>query len=451
MAEEAPSEEASPPQSTELTIDQALQAARQLALTKHDAEAEDVLRAVLAVVPDHPTALNYLGILTFKSKGAAYSAEILEKAAAAAPDNPFIRNNLGNTYVELKRIDDAVAQYENAIALKPDMGDPYLNLASIWRSRGDFARTEELLRTAIQHSPENPYAHMNLGSTLVDAGKHEEALPHFVVALREIKSPTATLPLLAMSCWMSGRKSEALETVNHWIERMPNDPQARHLHAAFTGKDVPARASNDYIERLFDNFSTSFDAKLDSLGYRAPQLVGEALLAAVGSAEGKLSIIDAGCGTGKCGQYLRPVAADLTGVDLSNGMLDRARMLGLYDELVQSELTAYLAAVERPRDAIASADTLCYFGDLKDFSAAAHHALKPGGVLVFTVEAIAEQDQDSRLAYHGRYGHSRRYVTQTLTEAGFDVERCVDDELRMEALKPVAGLVVTARRPVAAS
>ena len=36
-------------------------------------------------------------------------------------------------------------------------------------------------------------------------------------------------------------------------------------------------------------------------------------------------VLDAGCGTGLCGPLLRPYAKRLVGVDLSSGMLERAR------------------------------------------------------------------------------------------------------------------------------
>ena len=68
-------------------------------------------------------------------------------------------------------------------------------------------------------------------------------------------------------------------------------------------------------------------------------------------------------------------------------MLARAARTGLYDQLVKSELTAYLAGVEEPYDIVFSADTLCYFGALETFAAGAANALVPGGLLVFTVEA----------------------------------------------------------------
>ena len=79
---------------------------------------------------------------------------------------------------------------------------------------------------------------------------------------------------------------------------------------------------------------------------------------------------------------------------------------------------------------------------------AAAHALRPNGCLVFTVEEWVDPMpvEGFRLCPHGRYSHSEAYVRRTLRLAGLALQDIVRDQLRMEAGKPVAGLVVTARK-----
>ena len=47
--------------------------------------------------------------------------------------------------------------------------------------------------------------------------------------------------------------------------------------AACTGREVPERASDDYIEATFDSFAASFESKLAKLSYRAPALIAAML------------------------------------------------------------------------------------------------------------------------------------------------------------------------------
>jgi predicted TPR repeat methyltransferase len=173
-----------------------------------------------------------------------------------------------------------------------------------------------------------------------------------------------------------------------------------------------------------------------------------ALAQAFGQAEGALEVLDAGCGTGLCGPILRPYAHRLTGVDLSPGMLARAARLGVYDELVEKELVAWLAERWLVYDLIAAADSLSYFGPLEPVLAALARSLKPGGRLIFTVEHLTSgEDAGHRLEPTGRYSHSEPYVRRALEASGLSPRVVLRGVLRHEGGQPVAGLVVLADRP----
>ena len=85
------------------------------------------------------------------------------------------------------------------------------------------------------------------------------------------------------------------------------------MHAACTGHDVPARASNGFVERTFDGFAASFESKLERLSYRAPALVAAMIEEAGVERAKRLDVLDAGCGTGLCGPLLAPYARRLVG------------------------------------------------------------------------------------------------------------------------------------------
>ena len=200
------------------------------------------------------------------------------------------------------------------------------------------------------------------------------------------------------------------------------------------------------MSRSFDSFAASFESKLAKLSYRAPRLVAAMLEDSGVQAANALDVLDAGCGTGLCGPFLAPYARRLTGVDLSGGMLTQAEAKNLYDELVQEELTANLAARDCSLDLIVSADTLVYFGPLEEVVAAASRALRSGGLFIFTLERNTEAPpRDFHLEHHGRYTHGEPYVASLLDRHGFEVEIEYAD-LRLECGRPVAGLVVRARK-----
>jgi predicted TPR repeat methyltransferase len=185
---------------------------------------------------------------------------------------------------------------------------------------------------------------------------------------------------------------------------------------------------------------------LDRLKYRAPALIAQAV-AALRAPAADLDVLDAGAGTGLCAVGLRPFARRLVGVDLSPGMLAKARERGGYDALDVGELGTYMR--ERPDgfDLVVSADTLVYIGDLGPPLAGAAVTLRPGGHLVFTVEREDEKTEKGfRLNPHGRYGHEEEYVRRTLEAARLEVVSIERVHLRLESLRPVEGMLVSARK-----
>jgi predicted TPR repeat methyltransferase len=263
-----------------------------------------------------------------------------------------------------------------------------------------------------------------------------------VITLRP-KHPEAR-KLLALAHCTLGDIDEAIRIFEAWLEEEPDNPIARHMLAACTGRGTPSRASDGFVEATFDSFAASFESKLERLSYRAPRLVAAVIEDSAGAPARQFDVLDAGCGTGLCGPLVAPYARSLTGVDLSEKMLAQAREKQVYDTVVQMELTAYLRSRPAAFDAIVSADTLVYFGDLDDAMAAAAEALRPGGMIVFTLErAVADSASDFHLETHGRYTHAERYVERVLARHGLDPEIAYAD-LRMESGVPVAGLVVRA-------
>ena len=255
--------------------------------------------------------------------------------------------------------------------------------------------------------------------------------------------------LLALAHCTLGEVDKAVGVFEEWLEEEPDSPIARHMLAACSGRDVPPRASDAFVEETFDSFAASFDSKLAQLSYRAPALVAQMLADSDAEASKGLDVLDAGCGTGLCGPLIAPYARRLVGVDLSAPMIAQARARNVYDELVKRELTAYLGDCAGAFDVIVSADTLVYFGLLEDVVAASANALRPGGRLIFTVEELA--GAGSAVGYSisptGRYRHTRQYLERVLMKANLRSE-ILPAELRLEAGNPVPGFVVRGTKPI---
>ena len=402
-------------------------------------EAEAGYLRVLEARPDHAKALYYLGLLQFHRGDTAAAIKLVQRCLNFARTNGPGWNTLGGLFVAASRKTEARDAYRQATVVAPAMGEAWYNYGICLRDEGDVDGAMEALRTSLAREPGYSRSYEALATVL----------------------------------YQVGRTQDAADVYRQWAAFDPQSAKARHMVAAVSQRDVPARAADDYVRELFDGAARSFDTNLGRLNNRAPTLVVEALVRAVAqggpppqgaqSAHGGpsthitpdapadgaatlASVLDAGCGTGLCGPLLRSHCERLVGVDLSTQMIERARARECYDELVVAELSAFMRSRPRVFDAIVSADTLVYFGALEEPLSAARGALRDQGVLVFTVELLpATASQDHRLETHGRYAHSEQYVGRALAGSGFAVTSFEPAILREESGAPVNGAVVTAR------
>jgi predicted TPR repeat methyltransferase len=375
-------------------------------------EAEAGYARWLAAHPNEPNGLHFLGLLKFQTERLDEGVELVRHSLRVDSRNAHAWNNLGNMLVVLDKPKEATEAYLHATEYAPNLVEAWYNLGVCYRRTQKIAESVASFVKAVELQPANSMVYERFGMLLYGLG----------------------------------RFAEAANVYRQWLAIEPDSAVARHMLAAMTGEDVPERADDTYLKALFDRFSSSFDEQLASLGYRAPELLVSALGDYVPT-DGRLDILDAGCGTGLCGPLLRSMARRLVGVDLSEGMIEKARPRQTYDELVVGELCAFMR--ERPQtfDVVISADTLVYFGALEEAAAAARSCVREGGVFAFTLERIvdASDAHPYRIQPHGRYVHNVDYVRRTLQQAGFASVNAKDVVLRRERGHDVQGHLVVAR------
>jgi predicted TPR repeat methyltransferase len=431
---------------TELGIQDALEIAIRMHRNGELKDAETLYRRILDAAPDYADAVHFYGVMLHHRDRSDDALMLIERSIALHPTAGRY-NNLGNALVERGRLDEAIDAYKHSLELDPS-ADAFNNLGSLQRAQRQFDASEAAYLQALALDPEHINALTNLGNLRSDQGRHSDAVDLYWKAIGLNPANHGSRYRLGFAYYALKQFDAAAQVFALWLHTEPDNPIAHHMLAACSGKDVPLRASDAYVERTFDGFAASFDAKLEQLSYRAPQLIAGALGRVTPTPVADLAIIDAGCGTGLCGPLLKPYASRLVGVDLSSKMLEAATLRGVYDELVKSELTAFLGGRRAAADLVTSADVLCYFGQLDEAIAAAAGALRQGGHLIFTVEAATPEDAPDghRINPHGRYSHTRAYLERVLGAAGLTVVSIEPEVLRSENHLPVNGYLVTAAK-----
>lgn len=422
-----------------------------LVRSSRHAEADRALMAILHHWPEQPDALHFLGVLRHGQGRVDEALALVRRALERVPDHGPMWSNLGNILLGAGQVDQAAKAYERSLQLTgdhPEAASPLNNLSIIYRKQGRAAEAEAACRRALSLLPDFAEGWYNLSLVLMDRGEIEEGVLANSRAIALWPSHLQARNQVIRALVLLGERDRAAGMYREWLAEDPGNPVARHQLAACLGEQVPERASDAYVEQVFDAFAGSFDSKLEMLHYRAPELVAKALGAVAGEPRAALDVVDAGCGTGLCGPLIKPWARYLAGCDLSEGMLRRAAPRQVYDKLHKAELVHYLNTQPQRFDAMVSADTLCYFGDLHAAMAATNRCLRPGAWVVFTVEALPEGAAEPHLLQgNGRYAHSQRHLTEAISAAGLRLLDIQAEVLRHEAGRPVAGWLVSSTKP----
>ena len=253
----------------------------------------------------------------------------------------------------------------------------------------------------------------------------------------------------ALSLEKAGDVDAAVKAYEEVLAIDPDDHGGAAVRIAAMGRgETPAKAPDAYVETLFDQHAEVFeDVLVEQLGYHVPVLVRQRLQALnLGPFK---RLLDLGCGTGLTGGTLRDLCEEMTGIDLSENMVEIAHEKDLYETLFVAEVEDFLDDNdEDPFDIITATDVLPYLGGLEPLFFGAAENLTPGGLFIFSSETLPEEKLAGR-AYmvgpHQRFAHSEAYVRERLDATGFELIEITNINVRMEEGQPTPGHLVIAK------
>ena len=285
---------------------------------------------------------------------------------------------------------------------------------------------------------------------LAEAGDHAAAAELLVQALEIVPGWAAGWDLLGSCCEKAGDIAGAISAWRH-LEALDDEGMfgaGLKLAAHGAGAAASGTAVSD-VEALFDQYAPQFEqALVERLGYRVPELLDDLVnqeMARLG-VESFARALDLGCGTGLMGQHLRGKTAYLEGIDVSAAMIAETARKGIYDSLQKAELVAALNTRRADADLVTAADVFIYCGALPPVLAALVPALKPGGLVAFSLEAH-DGPEPLFLRPSLRYAHGVDATRDALVVAGLEVLRFETAVLRFDRGAPITGMLIVARRP----
>lgn len=462
-----------------------------LFLKGEDRKAETAFRCALAEDRNHPEALHFLGFVAFRAGQSARALRLVRQSIRLRPAHPGFRYNLGLIHCEHNRLRGALAAWKATLRLEETNEDAHTNIGVVFLRLGQFEKAAEMFKKVTTLNPHSAVAwgnlavaleqsgrkeearrvrtharHLNrdyeslvqLGITRLRAGSFDEALAAFRRAVKLRPSDPLAILYLGHTWSALDRHEKALEAYRRALKVDPGNATIKYLIATLGGAPVPPEPPRNYTRDFFDQFSLDYDKHLvRKLQYRVPETLSRIVrqiwvndrIASKEQSRKKspadrriassrdFRILDAGCGTGLAAPLLRRLTTHLVGIDLSRGMINKARALGTYDELIVGELAEQMRTRPQAFDLVFAADVFCYQGDLVKVFRSAFNTLRPGGLLAFSVESCGGSNYVLRPS--GRYAHPQAYIRRLAEETGLVERRVRSVTLRIEKAQPVAG------------
>ncbi|MEP6602978.1 MAG: tetratricopeptide repeat protein [Spartobacteria bacterium] len=148
-------------------------------------------------------------------------------AIAVTSGNATAHNNLGTLLGRRGQFTEAIAHFENAVAIDPTVRKAHFNWAAALMQTGNTAEAIVHYEKELQNQPESADTENNLANALMQADRTEEAIEHFRRFL-QLRPTSATGHYnLAVALDRSGRASEAESQYEQALALKPDYANAR--------------------------------------------------------------------------------------------------------------------------------------------------------------------------------------------------------------------------------
>ncbi len=381
----------------------------------------------------------FQGIEHFEAGRFAQARQCFEASLALAPGRASVLLNLGITHFRLGQWQEAIPLLQQAAAADPGQPDAWAFLGLTHEALAQWQPAVDFLARALEIAPEHAGLWLAYGRCQLRLGSVEPALQAFDRAV----AVDAKLPAAWSERGSLLRELHRLEDAALCFEKalaLGADPELHGYYlASVRGTEAPPAPPRRYVEALFDQYASDFQEHLvEQLRYQAHESLVRPLIQ--GSRRYR-AVLDLGCGSGLCGTLIHPLADAIDGVDVSRAMLEQARQLGVYRDLIHADLVPFLAETTRRADLVLAADVFIYVGELSAVFRSVRRILEPTGCFALTVE-LSLDGHDVRLLPSLRYAHSESYIRRLAQTHGFKVRDLFAGPLRHDQSQPVPGLYV---------
>jgi protein O-GlcNAc transferase len=233
-------------------------------------DAERLYRELLAIDPNQPDALHFLGMIAHQVGRNDVSVELIGKAIHVHRTAPVYHHNLGVALFCLRRFDEALAAYDTAIALQPYFAEAHHGRADTLRDLGRFDDAIAAYSTAVGINPDRVEAHLNRGNALKYVGRLEESLAAYDRAISVKPDYVEAHSNRGAVLNDLGRREEAIAAYDQALFFKPDYADAhsnRGVALNELGRNAEAIAAHDEAIRIRPDNPKAHSNRLMALHY----------------------------------------------------------------------------------------------------------------------------------------------------------------------------------------
>lgn len=414
--------------------------------------AQVAYQQAIVLCPDYMDAYYNLGLAFSKDNEPIAAMNAYRQLILAIPTHAAARFQLGCLMMQQADYVSAAEQFLQILEIEVHHVETWINLATCYLRLGRWVEAKQLYLQVLKVA-DDEQALFNLGVIHRLLGETHSAISYYQRLCRAQQAKQknsnqeksqkhltdSAIPNvdvhynLALAYLDMNDRQSALTHLQEVLRIEPDHQVVRYMLQVMTTPDSVNHSAPQFVQSLFDGYAQHYDAHMQkTLHYQVPELLHR-MVVEIQNEHVYQTILDLGCGTGLCGEWLRPMARTLIGVDLSSAMLAQAASKNKYDELIHDELIAFLKTKVSGClfDGVIAADVLVYFGDLSMLFELISQVLQPGGWFVFSTEISTKKDY--QITTSARFSHHEQYIKGLATQNGLVLKQQKAVNLRKQA------------------
>lgn len=212
-------------------------------------QAEDYIRKLLAVIPNHNRSQHLMGEIKYTLKEFEQASHHLSQYLKASPDDTPARKLLTQTYIKLNAPKQALSTLQPLLTQNPDDAATLALLSQITFIKGDLNESIAALKQARKSAPKNVKLQKQLVKAYISAGKTEQALKE-IKRLQTLSNNTEEIQKLTVSAYLrTGKIKQAIKVANKMLETDPKNPEVIALNGTLYAENNDWKQARNYFNK----------------------------------------------------------------------------------------------------------------------------------------------------------------------------------------------------------